>query len=399
MSKRSRLAAMTLVLSAAGSAATFPFQGSFTAALLHHGFLAATVGGMADWFAVTALFKKPLGISWRTEIIPRNYDRILSDLTEFFCRDLLSAENIMHALGKYHLAPLVFSYLKEPKGQALLSEALTDIFRTAAARMDLSAAENSLLQAAEEPVSQLHIPVILADAAAETLHRRADAPLTELLLEEAAAICRSRQMREILTSMLAGALENYKQDNIISRLVIHIPPEKLALETQNYLLQYFSLLRLQEHPQRRQLHRGLLDYVQNLRGDPEFIAWADKKIREFAYKNLPSLRSLLISASDEDLKEACRLMAEKLAVDGQLQQAAEPHLRRLLEKLLRENSKLPEELLKRKLQEFTPEKLVQYIEERVGDDLQMIRINGAVIGALAGMLLYTITWLAERMWG
>lgn len=92
-------------------------------------------------------------------------------------------------------------------------------------------------------------------------------------------------------------------------------------------------------------------------------------------------------------------MAEKLAVDGQLQQAAEPHLRRLLEKLLRENSKLPEELLKRKLQEFTPEKLVQYIEERVGDDLQMIRINGAVIGALAGMLLYTITWLAERMWG
>ncbi|MBQ9487184.1 MAG: DUF445 family protein, partial [Selenomonadaceae bacterium] len=67
--------------------------GQFFVGLLNHGFIAATIGGLADWFAVTALFRKPLGISYRTEILKRNRGRITDAIIEFVSSDLLNTEN------------------------------------------------------------------------------------------------------------------------------------------------------------------------------------------------------------------------------------------------------------------------------------------------------------------
>ena len=73
MSKKTQ-ATLVLVIMFLGFIATYKLD-SFWGLLLNHGFLAALIGGLADWFAVTALFRKPLGfISYRTEILPRNRD-------------------------------------------------------------------------------------------------------------------------------------------------------------------------------------------------------------------------------------------------------------------------------------------------------------------------------------
>ncbi|MGL6016377.1 MAG: DUF445 family protein, partial [Selenomonadaceae bacterium] len=56
-------------------------------------------------------------------------------------------------------------------------------------------------------------------------------------------------------------------------------------------------------------------------------------------------------------------------------------------------------IIEEKLARFSDEKLVQFVEERIADDLQMIRINGSLVGAFVGMILYVVTFMAERMWG
>ena len=76
MSKKTQ-ATLVLVIMFLGFIATYKLD-SFWGLLLNHGFLAALIGGLADWFVVTALFRKPLGfISYRTEILPRNRERIM----------------------------------------------------------------------------------------------------------------------------------------------------------------------------------------------------------------------------------------------------------------------------------------------------------------------------------
>ena len=98
--KKKGLATAVLTASAAG-AAGFSWLASstdsFLLGLFAHGCLAATIGGLADWFAVTAIFRKPLGISYRTEILLRNRPRIMRSLAEFAGSDLLSREHVMES--------------------------------------------------------------------------------------------------------------------------------------------------------------------------------------------------------------------------------------------------------------------------------------------------------------
>lgn len=73
--------------------------------------MAALIGGLADWFAVTALFRKPLGfISYRTEILPRNRERIMDEIVKFIGRDLLNPEYIINNIKNYNMAMMVVEY-------------------------------------------------------------------------------------------------------------------------------------------------------------------------------------------------------------------------------------------------------------------------------------------------
>ena len=79
MQKKNK-ANLALGISAAGLLGTLSLSGGFLPGLFHHGFLAATIGGLADWFAVTAIFRKPLGISYRTDILRRNRGKYRADI-------------------------------------------------------------------------------------------------------------------------------------------------------------------------------------------------------------------------------------------------------------------------------------------------------------------------------
>ena len=107
-------------------------SGSFALGLLNHGFLAATIGGMADWFGVTALFRKPLGIGFHTEILKRNRARIMDAIVDFVGTDLLSTKNIMETVRDENAAQLLIDYFEQNNGRAktkiLVREVLTELF-------------------------------------------------------------------------------------------------------------------------------------------------------------------------------------------------------------------------------------------------------------------------------
>ena len=108
MQKRNK-ANLALGISAAGFLGTLT-MGGFLGGLFHHGFLAAVIGGLADWFAVTALFHKPLGISYRTDVLRRNRVRITDAIVRFTSEDLLSTKNVMDVLQAQDMAGALVVY-------------------------------------------------------------------------------------------------------------------------------------------------------------------------------------------------------------------------------------------------------------------------------------------------
>ena len=130
-------ATLALSVSVIGTLAVLPMVGSgFFWELLEAAFLASTVGGLADWFAVTAIFRKPLGISYRTDILRRNRTRIMQALVDYAANDLLSAANIMAVARKIDMAQMFVAYLEERGGRDRIKDISFAVLLRAAETMD-----------------------------------------------------------------------------------------------------------------------------------------------------------------------------------------------------------------------------------------------------------------------
>ena len=94
------------------AAASYPWaQSSVLLDFVHHTALAATIGGLADWWGVTALFKRPMGVNAPgTDVLRNNYERLTTGLADFVSNDLLTAENVMQAVGDENFAKLLLAH-------------------------------------------------------------------------------------------------------------------------------------------------------------------------------------------------------------------------------------------------------------------------------------------------
>ncbi len=108
--KTHRLATISLAVMGIGFIATIPLQKSFWGALLQGGFEAGLVGGLADWFAVTALFRHPLGVPIpHTALLPKNRNKITAAIISMLENDWLTKESIRQKIDDIPLMEKLFS--------------------------------------------------------------------------------------------------------------------------------------------------------------------------------------------------------------------------------------------------------------------------------------------------
>ena len=132
-------------------------SGQLFLGLLNHGFIAATIGGLADWFAVTALFRKPLGISYRTEILKRNRERITDAIIDFVSRDLLNTENIMETVREENTAKMLIDYLEKNHGREKLKYLARDVINELLAQTDSRAISNAITPILEDEIKNAKV--------------------------------------------------------------------------------------------------------------------------------------------------------------------------------------------------------------------------------------------------
>jgi len=102
------IAGLSLLAASTGFVASLPFQGNLAGQLVHAASEAALVGGIADWYAVTALFRHPLGQKWipHTAIIPKNRQRIIDGIVdmvenEWLTKEIIKEKNTTSSFNRY----------------------------------------------------------------------------------------------------------------------------------------------------------------------------------------------------------------------------------------------------------------------------------------------------------
>jgi uncharacterized membrane-anchored protein YjiN (DUF445 family) len=361
---------------------------------------AATVGGLADWYAVIALFRRPLGLPIpHTAIIPRNHLRIADTLGSFIESNFLAAEPVEARLREVDFAALVAEWLSDrERAHALADFALRLLPQT------LGAIEQSGLKGflGKRIMTELE-RVELAPLAAGLLSAVTEKGRHQRLLDELLAALEKvlgneetlAAMREKIRKELPALFNLYRADAYLLRKIV---------ASTNAFLQDARADR--HHPLRVEFDEFVTGFIERLRTSPEFAQRAEGLKRDMlarpeivaiAEGAWDSLRTFLErDAQDADGQIGRQL--EILLVETGAQLARDPGIRgeinrgmvRVLADFVQNQKSGVGRFIADQVKSWDIDMLVGRIELTVGPDLQYIRFNGTLIGGLAGLVLHVL---------
>ena len=411
--RKKGLATAVLAASAAGTAGfgwLTATTGGFWFGLLAHGCLAATVGGLADWFAVTAIFRKPLGISYRTEILRRNRPRIMRSLAEFSGHDLLSRENIMKSLAHYDFSEMLAAYLTKRGGLERLIALADVMFTRGMNTLDTDGMAALLEPSVRRICARIRLDVMANDALSSALSPETNAKILRAILPIARNVWNDAEFQNALLNAIAHIREAYVGDQAIRASLFdmeELSEERLLARLNDYAETWLDAWERGENEAYAHTLEWLNHFLQNEEQISRLLSvirnWQqqrlkDADIRSHLAHGLETLRASRLLIWRRELRAWLERLAGAFLSDVEARNRFNAWILRWMDSLLTaHHAKLPD-MMERQLARLTDDALVNLVETRVEDDLQMIRINGAAVGSLAGMLLYLLTMAAERMW-
>ena len=365
---------------------------------------AATIGGIADWYAVVALFKHPLGLRLpHTAIIPANQHRIGDNLGRFIERNFLADAPIEARLKTIDFAGEISKWLADPQKSASLAQFATRFVPQLLDAVD----EKGLIPFATQSVTKQLKSTDISPMVGDVI----DALATERT--------HNHQLMDELITALHGFLEDEETLEMIRVKVNHELPTLLKFVPADTLIMrriVDAMIELtteikedRAHPLRKELEAFLIDYVKRLKSSKTFVARVDQL--KHAILDRPEVdnmaaqiwRSLSTYVRD-DVAQTDSLLAKRLSelfVDIGTRLEHEHDLRRdintgmvsVLKGILVENRGEIADFVSAQVKSWDFDQLALLIEANVGRDLQYIRFNGMLIGGLVGVLLF----LAESL--
>jgi uncharacterized membrane-anchored protein YjiN (DUF445 family) len=368
---------------------------------------AATIGGLADWYAVVALFKRPLGLPIpHTAIIQSNQQRIADKLGEFIEVHFLEAAPVEAKLRQIDFGSFIADWLRNRKRSEDLARFALRLLPEA-----VTATENSgLMTFVSRRITAQLMSIDLAPLAAGTLRAfveegRHRGLLDDLLQAVHQTLTQAETMamiREKVRAELPTLLKLYRADKFLVNKIV-------ASATT-----FFEDVRNDPaHPFRSEFDRMVLTFVDRLGTDPSYAERIDGLKRDLLarpeltglarhiWANVRSFFERSASGETQVLEQYLVRMfvtaGEALAGDAELRAEINQGVVAVLRTVVAEQKSGVSGFISDQVKSWDMGQLISLIEINIGRDLQYIRFNGSLIGGLAGLLLYTLEYLLRLL--
>ncbi len=358
---------------------------------------AAMVGGIADWFAVTALFRHPLGLPIpHTAIIPRNKDRIGDALASFLRDNFLTPSVVARRMRDVDVAGAIGRFLASPPSEGRLrrggSRLLADILEA----LDEEKLGGMVKSAVAARMRAMEISPLLGQAMAAAITEERHVPLVDSLVTWAGRTLDSNEdlIRNMVHQRAGWILRLAGLDDRLAEAIID-GLRRLSID----------MALDPNHPLRSKAEEGLERLAHNLQHDPEtrakVEAWKDEMIANEAvtrwiggvWEN--SRAGLLRGARDPDAAlagkfgEAVRQLGQTLQKEPRLKSAINQFARRATGGLVASYGNDIVKLVSETVRSWDAHTVSDRLEGAVGRDLQYIRINGTLVGGLVGLTIHS----------
>jgi uncharacterized membrane-anchored protein YjiN (DUF445 family) len=359
---------------------------------------AAMVGAVADWFAVTALFRHPMGIPIpHTAIIPTRKERIGRSLGGFVQNNFLAAPVITAKLRSANIAGKLAQWLADPEhGDTVGRHA--------------SAAVTGVVQVLRDE----EVQEIITESLSSRVRKTQVAPLMGNVLSLVTAENRHQELLDSAIRLFDRLFEENRdalRDRISQETPWWMPSavddqiyRKIANGIENTLVQVAAD---PEHPLRHRFNDAVNEFVERLKSSPQMIArgeelkeeilqhpavrgysaslWADMKASVLRHGANPE------SEFRRRVGAAATRLGSSLAEDQELLDKVNGWAEQALLYVVEQYRGEVADLIETTVAAWDPEDTTRKIELQIGRDLQYIRINGTLVGGLVGLFIYTVS--------
>lgn len=365
---------------------------------------ASMVGALADWFAVVALFRHPLGIPiWHTAIIPRKKDEIGRNLGSFVETRLLSIETLTQEIGRFSASRALLGYLSSADQRSRAAGWLTEGLGAIVRALDDRQIETMLAEMATERLRKINAAGLLGSGLDMVIASRKHHELIDQTLRQVADWVPSR--REMIHQFIERSVEKTLKWG--SRLVPQSMIERATDQTLTAVIEVLMLAASDpNHPLRADLNARIEGWAEKLKTDPEWIErindWKNDVVGNEGLRD--SIAGIWTQAKQwilEDIERedstvrgyalrAVESLYGKLESDPELGATLDERLRSGVISVLSSNHHAIGALIQRVVDAWDGQQLSQELELNLGKDLQYIRLNGTFIGGIVGLLIHLV---------
>jgi uncharacterized membrane-anchored protein YjiN (DUF445 family) len=424
VARRNRVGSISLAVAVAGAVASRvalvvgPLAGETWLQIVAAGFEAAVVGGLADWFAVTALFRHPLGLPIpHTAIIPNRREKIIESIVSMVQNEWLSPDVIGARLTRITPSALLLEWLEDPSHLARLGGPMRDLLRALGRTVNEPEVHDLIERTIRHQLHDLPSDQTIARLLARAVKSASADAIVQSVALSFANLADRPQTAEELEWWIARSAEKMRESGkrmvpfFLRRQVVQ---RKIVDAACAYASSELRLAaRDPDHPLRRAALGTLARFAERLAaGDPQAslqVARArsalieSMELRPVIVEGLHRLQQQL----DQELADPHgqlsvfldRQLREgivRVLGDAARRDAFDHWVRTTAIDLLQKNHHQIGLTVRENLEALETGALVQQIEDRVGADLQFVRLNGAVVGGLIGLLLALLRVVFEH---
>ncbi|MFD6859029.1 DUF445 domain-containing protein [Rhodococcus sp. NPDC060090] len=361
---------------------------------------AGMVGALADWFAVTALFRHPMGIPVpHTAIIKRKKDQLGASLSSFVGTNFLAPEVVSAKVESAQIPLRLGGWMAQPRNAERVAKETSTILRGVVSILredDIAQIiDQTIVKRIAEPEWGPPLGRILGELLAEGRQR----PLIDMLAERAHQWALGSQ--ETIDRIITKDSPSWSP-----KFVDLLLGERIHRELVDFTWKVRSN---PEHEVRLAVEKFLVDYARDLQYDPVTIAKAEKlkaeimgreEITQLASATWRVAKRMILESVDDPDSTLRRKVAEnverfgiRLREDTEMRGKVDGWLLAGVRFIAANYADEITSVIRETVERWDAEEASRKIELAVGRDLQFIRINGTVVGALAGLAIYTVSEL------
>lgn len=358
---------------------------------------AGMVGALADWFAVTALFKYPLGIKIpHTNLITKNKNKLGTNLGTFVSDNFLTATTIRPYINQLNISAYLINWLNSDKNKTILVTEINNLIKNIITNLNNKTVTNLLTNKALELSNEIKLEKIAATGLHYLLEKNEQNRLINIILPKAKLYVENNRdliyLKVVEKQPILGLIGGKSVTNqLISGITTFF--NEIEQNPQHEIRQTIT----------KHLYELVIDLNKNEEWQLKFNAMKNEflsheKISEYTNAIWQQLKTDTLeslnnaqSTLNQYISENVNELINTFKNDVVLQESINNYAKQYIYKLVLKNSNEVGKIIQQTVEKWDGQELSEKLELEVGKDLQYIRINGTLVGGLVGLLIYTLT--------